>query len=667
MVERGSTAFLRQAYRNNWQRYLASLRPDTPSGWDICVLTASDERQAAVYQRQLDWRREAGLLPARTRFMVIPDPAGRRIGSGGATLRVLADLAVSGVSFDPASGERVLIIHSGGDSRRLPHCSATGKLFARVPRVLPDGRASTIFDEFLISLSGLAAEAPPGVLIASGDVLLVFDHLQLSFQRSGVIGVAAAAPAEMGTRHGVYVSEAGSHRVRAYLHKPSMAEMERWGAMQADGTVQLDTGLVWIDASTAQKLVALAQEDALAVVSGPPSAVDHATDHGAPIALNLYGDLLLPLAESTTWERYLLDTSDGPATPAVQAARRVIWKRLRGTPFTVERLQPAVFVHFGTSYEYWHTVAADQALAHLCGWTAQASAWVAPVGTPTPALPLKGEGEGGRMVCINAAVEGAIHPGPAPEKVLVVDSHLRGVFSWQGAVIVAGVHTAQPLALQADVVLHQMPVEGGFVTRVLGLRDDPKRVWDAPGATFMNRPWAEWLAAAGVTADVLWPDVPPTERTLWNARLYPVTADREEGLELALPLQSPAEASDKWRARWQAAPRLSLAESFAQADGDRILADVMAVEDYVAARRFYTAIEAEQPAAEAKALLGVVQKAVKRRCDLIAAWLAEADPILRLRGYKALAVATGDPAWEDRAFATLAAMIEAAVRRTVAR
>ena len=88
---------------------------------------------------------------------------------------------------------RVLIIHSGGDSKRLPHCSAMGKLFARVPRRLPDGRASTVFDEFLISLSGLAAELPPGVLVASGDVLLVFDHLQLAFQRGGVIGVAAAA------------------------------------------------------------------------------------------------------------------------------------------------------------------------------------------------------------------------------------------------------------------------------------------------------------------------------------------------------------------------------------------------------------------------------------------------------------------------------------------
>lgn len=178
MADGGSTAFLRQAYRNNWQQYLASLQPGARRGWDTCVLTASDERQAAMYQRQLDWRREGHLLPVNTQFLVLPDPSGQRIGSGGATLcalRQVAGGAGSGVPQQPVTlgPERILIIHSGGDSRRLPHSSVTGKLFARVPRVLPDGRASTVFDEFLISLSGLAAELPAGVLVLSGDVLLI--------------------------------------------------------------------------------------------------------------------------------------------------------------------------------------------------------------------------------------------------------------------------------------------------------------------------------------------------------------------------------------------------------------------------------------------------------------------------------------------------------------
>jgi fucokinase len=667
MTYTGTTSFLQQAHRNNWRQYLSTLQSGAQQGWDICVLTASDERQAEMYRCQLDWRREAGLLPAGMQFLVLPDPGGRRVGSGGATLHALAQVA--GLVAESEEGrldtlQRVLLIHSGGDSKRLPHCSATGKLFARVPRVLPDGRASTIFDEFLISLSGLATQLPPGVLIASGDVLLIFDHLQLSFRRSGVIGVAAATPAEMGLDHGVYVSGDGGHRVRAYLHKPSAEELARWGGVDSDGAVQIDTGLVWLDAPVAHALTNLARDEVVAAAN-----------------LNLYGDLLMPLAGSTTLDGYLADTSDGPATPEARAARRVIWDRLRGTTFTVERLQPAVFVHFGTSREYWQMAAGDPELADLCGWTPSAAAWDAAAGCgpagptvlinavldPLPTPSPVSEGTGGAIAARDHGPNGAADPrrhaerggGQALPRPLIADSYLRGPASFEGAAVVAGLQTAEALRVGPDMVLDQMPVAGDrFVTRAFGLRDDPKRPWDAPGATFMNRPWPEWLAAAGSAPERLWPDVAPDERTLWNARLYPTSPDREESLRLALPLQDPAAAPSGWRDAWEAAPRLSLAESAAQADGARLLGELSALEDRIAARRFCAAVEAEEPAAEARPLLGTVAAAVVRRGQLAAAWLAGTDPILQVRGFKALAEATGVRAWEDRAFGVLAEMID---------
>jgi fucokinase len=633
MADHTTVEFLQQAYRDNWQQYLASLKPTPKLGWDVCVLTASDERQANMYRGQLDWRRTTGLLPANTRFLVMADPDGQRIGSGGATLRVLAQLAREDETL---TSQRVLIIHSGGDSRRLPHCSATGKLFARVPRVLPDGRASTVFDEFLIGLSGLSADSPPGVLVASGDVLLIFDHLQISFQRGGVIGVAAAAPVEIGLRHGVYAHGDGTHRVRAYLHKPSRDELTHWNAIDGDDMVQIDTGLVWLDAATALKYAALTQAESVASICCLTP-----TEPASTNALNFYGDLVLPLAQSTTLDAYLADTSDGPATPEVQKARQVIWQRLRGTAFTSERLQPAMFIHFGTSREYWET-AADPDLRRISGWVSRAAAWP-PDGDSSLAL-------------INAAVEHV--KSSADQLALVVDSRLLGPLAWQGATLIANVDTAQPLELAKDVVLDQLPIERGFVTRLFGLRDDPKR----SDGTFMNRTWADWLADAQIDPAVLWPDVPPEARTLWTAQLYPWAAARDESLALSLPLQAPVKASAEWRSKWQAAPRLSLATSFARADSDRILADLMQIEDYVAARYFYAAIQAEQPAAEAKNSLGSASSNVLRRCELIGDWLAQADPIMRLRGYKALAVASGQSEWEDHAFTVLAEMIESSVK-----
>jgi fucokinase len=663
-VEDGSLALLQQANRNSWQKYLASLRSDAPGGWDVCVLTASSEQQAAMYRRHLDLRREAGLLPSRTRFLVVADPPGQRIGSGGATLRVLrlldgAEDVDSGAPRDALppdilTARRVLMIHSGGDSRRLPHCSVTGKLFARIPRALPDGRASTIFDSFLIALSALADGMPPGVLIASGDVLLIFDHLQLAFQRPGVIGVAAAAPVEMGMRHGVYVIDE-ARRLTAYLHKPPVEQLQAWDASAPDGTVPIDTGLVWLDAPTARRFVNLAQEEAVATLlcntlHGNALCGDRQHRH-APAGLNLYGDLLMPLAESTTLDTYLADTSDGLDTPPVRAARRAIWERLRGMPFTVERLQPAVFVHFGTSQEYWEMVAASPGLARTCDWGRRTASWI----SPTVRL------DGDEPTLINAVVEGdtAVFARPG----LLIDSHLSGPLTLRGAALTANLRTGQSLTLGADVVMQQVPVDGGFVTRVYGLHDNAKRAWakhawDAPVATFMNRPWQEWLDQVGIDAQLLWPDVPDDARTLWNARLYALAADREESLDLALPLQDPVKASPQWRAAWESCDRLSLAESFARADGERLLAEIAAIEDLVAAHRFYSEVEAEQPATEIKPLLGSSEQAVARHAQQVAEWLADADPIFQLRGYKALAEAAGEPSWEDRAFATLAAMIE---------
>jgi fucokinase len=81
----------------------------------------------------------------------------------------------------------------------------------------------------------------------------------------------------------------------------------------------------------------------------------------------------------------------------------------------------------------------------------------------------------------------------------------------------------------------------------------------------------------------------------------------------------------------------------------------------VAARHFYAAIDDQQPAIKARALIGSASGNITRRCALIDSWLAQADPIVQLRGYKALAVASDQPAWEDRAFTLLAQLIESSV------
>ena len=61
---------------------------------------------------------------------------------------------------NPFAGRRILVIHSGSDSRRVPQYSATGKLFAPVPRELPNGHGSTLFDEFVTGVEMVMGKAP---------------------------------------------------------------------------------------------------------------------------------------------------------------------------------------------------------------------------------------------------------------------------------------------------------------------------------------------------------------------------------------------------------------------------------------------------------------------------------------------------------------------------
>lgn len=148
--------------------------------WDYVILTASNEQQAEGFRKQIEERRD--FLPKETTFVAIPDRDGKRVGSGGATLEVLKYLHEQEESFD---GLRILVIHSGGDSKRVPQYSSLGKLFSPVPHVLPNGRNSTLFDEFMICMSSVPSRIREGMVLLSGDVLLLFQSASDRLQQCG--------------------------------------------------------------------------------------------------------------------------------------------------------------------------------------------------------------------------------------------------------------------------------------------------------------------------------------------------------------------------------------------------------------------------------------------------------------------------------------------------
>ena len=232
--------------------------------FDVIVVTAANEAQAAGYREQLAWRRANGLLPEKAEALVVPDPGGRRVGSFAATLNVLVELAKR--RRDPVAGRRILVCHSGGDSRRTPAYAAIGKAFAPLPCTTKEGRPLALFDAILRRAEELPSRGDGQLVVLSGDVLITLDNARLDFSRPGLTGVAWMDTMAQGSRHGVYVPGGDAadvcRPVVDFLQKPSREEAMGAGALDARGRVAVDTGILSFDPALCRRMLDFARREA---------------------------------------------------------------------------------------------------------------------------------------------------------------------------------------------------------------------------------------------------------------------------------------------------------------------------------------------------------------------------------------------------------------------
>lgn len=355
--------FLNQSYTDCYETYEKSLRSSAAITWDYVVLTASNESQAKGYREQLRYRKEQNRLPAHTQYVVLPDPEGKRVGSGGATLNVLKQIADGrDVREHPFAGKRILVIHSGGDSKRVPQYSVCGKLFSPVPRLLPDGRPSTLFDEFVIGMAGVAGRFKEGMLVLSGDVLLLFNPLQIDFSFRGAAAISIKESVQVGKDHGVFLND-GQDFVKRFLHKQSVEKLAECGAVNERGMVDLDTGAVALDVGLMDALYSLICENG----SYSEEHFRHFVNDRARISF--YGDFLYPLAGESGLEDYLKQAPEGEMCEELLICRREIWEVLSAWQMRLISLSPAKFIHFGTTGELRQLMTEEIADYRFLGWS----------------------------------------------------------------------------------------------------------------------------------------------------------------------------------------------------------------------------------------------------------------------------------------------------------
>lgn len=460
----------------------------------LLVLTAANSAQAGAFRAQLAARRD---LPE---WVVVPDPRGARVGSGGSTLAVLFALARRFATPRSASiagrfeGRTVYIVHSGGDARRLPMFAAQGKVFTPLPA--PPGEPLDILDFVLRDLHSLRLDGGR-VVVAAGDLLLNLGASPVQVKAPGLVGVACRASMRTASRHGVYITDRAG-RVTDFLQKPDRTLAARRGAISRDGTLLVDTGILVLDPPTVERWLRAAgavvragevhAEGALRAILG-----------GTLPTLDLYQHILMAACSDRSEAELIRDF---PTMP--EPLLRTLYRELRPHGATLLTLPGGDFLHLGTSREYY------EALTNPTARQARI------LGRPTSRLRL-----------INSTGRPR-----APGGTAVVDSsRLSSRVRLRGENILAGLPSPSRLDLLPGWCLVVLPIgRSNWAAACCGIDDDLKTTAER-GGTFGNRAMTEqpaFFLSAWRAGE---------ERTLWTARLWRVGSLEAVLADAALAMQ----------------------------------------------------------------------------------------------------------------------------------
>lgn len=189
------------------------------------------------------------------------DPKEKRLGSGSGTIWLLDECyrkESPETDFDTwLSNEKRILVHAGGQSRRLPAYAVTGKTGLPVP-VFRWVRGQRLWQDLLSLQLPLyekiiqQASESLRTLIASGDVLIRTDETLQEIPEADVVCYGLWIDYSLATRHGVFVSQRDTPDVLdRVMQKPSLQVLER---LSQSHLFLMDIGL-WLLSDKAVKLL----------------------------------------------------------------------------------------------------------------------------------------------------------------------------------------------------------------------------------------------------------------------------------------------------------------------------------------------------------------------------------------------------------------------------
>ena len=251
------------------------------------------------------------------------DPIGHRLGSGGGTTWLLQQAA--GWLGD----ERGIILHAGGQSRRLPSYAVSGKILAPIPvfRWERGQRLSQTLLDLQLPLYERMMEAAPErlrAMIVSGDVYIRAAERIGPIPDADVVCYGLWLDASIAKDHGVFVMERRTPNVlKMMLQKPSP---ERLSELLKDHFYLTDIG-IWLLSERALNLLKKRSTSDSSPLTSHPSPL---TPHLSPLKeYDLYSEFGCTLGTHPT--------IDDPELHSLTVA--------------VVPLPGGEFYHFGTSRE----------------------------------------------------------------------------------------------------------------------------------------------------------------------------------------------------------------------------------------------------------------------------------------------------------------------------
>jgi galactokinase/mevalonate kinase-like predicted kinase len=202
---------------------------------------------------------------SRDEYFCTNDPIGHKLGSGGGTTWLMQQ------AEQWLGGERCIVLHAGGQSRRLPSYAPSGKILTPIPvfRWERGQRLSqTLLDLQLPLYERMMEQAPKRLttMIVSGDVYIRAAERIGQIPDADVVCYGLWLDASIAKDHGVFVSDRRTPNVlKQMLQKPST---EQLSALLKDHFYLTDIG-IWMLSDRAMKLLMKRSQSDSPLTSNP--------------------------------------------------------------------------------------------------------------------------------------------------------------------------------------------------------------------------------------------------------------------------------------------------------------------------------------------------------------------------------------------------------------